>query len=63
MPKVEVPVLGTEIDPSEPAETGRNAAMTVFALVVGGMLVAAAAWLYNEIASRTPDAVPEVTYA
>lgn len=61
--KVEAPIVGGEVDPSDPVGSFGSIAMAVAGLLLGGVVVATAAWLWNQLATRTPDVVPEVEIA
>ena len=61
--KVKAPIVGGEVDPSDPTGSLTSIVLAIGGLLLGGIIVSAAAYAWNELASRTPDAIPEVEIA
>lgn len=61
--EVEAPFTGATIDPDDPSGSFWSIVMAVIAVLVSGGVVAAALLVWNAIATRTPDAIPEVSVA
>lgn len=57
--KVEAPVVGGKIDPDDAEGSVWSIIFAIFGLVLAGGIVTGATILWNALASRTPDTVPE----
>jgi len=61
--KVTAPIVGGEVDPSDPTGSVVSIVMAVGGLLLGGAIVAAAAYAWNYAADRTGQYIPEVEIA
>lgn len=59
MPEIEAPIVGGEFDASDPGGSMASIAKAVAGLVLAGMIVSLATFVWNLIARRTPEQVPE----
>jgi hypothetical protein len=57
--EVEAPVTGGKVDPSDPSGSAVSIVMAMLGLVLAGGIVTGATLIWNALASRTPDTVPE----
>lgn len=60
MPKVKAPIVDAEVDPSDPAGSGKSVVMATAGFVLALGIAGMAHQIYNEIARRTPDQIREV---
>ena len=59
--KIEAPVTGTEIDPTDPVGSLKSLLYGGFGVAIMFTVVAMGKWMYNNlIAQNTPDEVGEV---
>lgn len=60
---VEAPVVGAELDPDDPSGSVVSIIMAVVGVLLAGGVVAAALAVWNMLAERTPEEIPEVEIA
>lgn len=58
--KIEAPITGTEVDPSDPAGSARNVLFGIVGTALALAIFAGGQTVYNYIAQSTPDAVQPV---
>lgn len=52
--KVKAPIVGGQVDPSDPVGSLSSIALAVGGLLLGGVVVTVAVMLWNWLAQRTP---------
>lgn len=58
--KVEIPVVGEDVDPTDPAGTIRTVVMSSVGVAIMFGVFALGQWLWNQVAGNTPDVAQEV---
>lgn len=61
--EIDAPVTGAKVDPDDLGGSFASIVLAIAGVLVSGGIVAAALLVWNAIATRTPDEIPEVSVA